>query len=228
MTTVAADAGRARALRALATLLEYPDGQLENRLAEALQAADDPGLAPTVAEPLARFAAAMQAMAPARREELHAATFEVTPACVPYVSIHLFGEENYQRGAFMAALRERFHEVGFTGGNELPDHLAVLLRFAAQAGEPEGRELAEFCLLGPLDRMGSGLSESHPYRELLAAIRAAVQAGYPGLEPAPTPVDQMRQHGTGGPGGCSPCAAACHGLVPAEPVDAAAVPAVGG
>ena len=53
---------------------------------------------------LARFAAGMSPLTTDEREELYTATFDVTPACVPYVSIHLFGEENFKRGEFMAAL----------------------------------------------------------------------------------------------------------------------------
>jgi len=136
------------------------------------------------------------------RQELYTATFDVTPVCVPYVSIHLFGEENFKRGEFMAALHARYAEVGFTTNGELADHLAVLLRYAAQADEAERRELAEFCLLGPVRKMTAALAKDNPYR----AVLEAVLAEFPDVQQAPAPVEQMQQHG----GGCAGCGVIGH------------------
>ena len=84
-------------------------------------------------------------------------------------------------------------EFGTAG--ELPDHIAVLLRYASMLGEAERRELLEFCLLGPLAKMTLMLAETHPYRCLLQAVGDVLQAHYPGLQPALSPLEQMRQHG---------------------------------
>jgi nitrate reductase delta subunit len=138
-------------------------------------------------------------MSPDEREELYTATFDLCPACVPYVSIHLFGEENYRRGRFMAALLERYAQEGFATGGELPDHLAVLLRFAAQTHAAEQRELTQFCLLGPLRRMQESLAEEHPYRALLELVEEVLKETHPGVAPAPCP---MAGVGEGSAGGC--------------------------
>ena len=90
------------------------------------------------------FAAEAQSVAPDAREECYTGTFDLAPACTPYVSVHLFGEESFKRATLMAALNVRHAEAGLAGDAELPDHIAVLARFAAQAGEEERRELAEF------------------------------------------------------------------------------------
>lgn len=172
-------------LWALARLLEYPSGQ-----------------------DYAAFSPALAALSQDEREELFTATFDVTPACVPYVSIHLFGEENFKRGEFMAALSARYAAAGFDTRGELPDHLSVLLRFLAQTDEAERRELVQFCLLGPLDKMIAALSDENPYRALLKAVREVVTAAYPGLQPALSPLEQMQTHGAAcataesGCGGC--------------------------
>ena len=184
-TIDAAPAGAA--LHALARLLEYPDANFSTHCAAA------PGAG----------AVALAALEPAEREELYTAAFDVTPACVPYVSIHLFGEENFKRAEFMAALQARYAEVGFDPAGELPDHIAVLARFAAQAGEEERRELAEFCLLHPLERMIGSLREGHPYRTVLSDLRDTFRAAYPDLVAAPSPREQMLHHGAG----CQGCAA---------------------
>jgi nitrate reductase delta subunit len=102
----------------LASLLEYPAPGFDDRLA--------------VAEPAASgFVRQMRALSSEEREELFSATFDINPSCVPYAGIHLFGEENFKRGEFMAALFARYEETGFVPNGDLPDHLANLLRFAA-------------------------------------------------------------------------------------------------
>jgi hypothetical protein len=55
-------------------------------------------------------------------------TFDMQPVCYPYVGYQLFGE-SYKRGAFMAQLNEAYHAIGYSAGQELPDHLPVILRF---------------------------------------------------------------------------------------------------
>jgi nitrate reductase delta subunit len=181
--------------QALADLLEYPAGGFEARLAAAGRVFDESGEGAPASALLRQFGSACLALSPGEREELYTGTFDVTPACVPYVSIHLFGEENFKRGEFMAGLQGRYQQTGFHVPGELPDHLSVVLRYAAQAEDGERRELLEFCLLGPVDKMIASLSEANPYRALLAVVSETLRAAYPGLEPAPSPLDQMRQHG---------------------------------
>ncbi len=154
---------------------------------------------------LARFATGMSKLTSDEREELYTATFDVTPACVAYVSIHLFGEENFKRGEFMAGLYERYSQAGFTTSGELPDHLSVLLRFVAETDEAERQELTEFCLLGPLGKMIAALTGENPYRALLEAVRDVLQAAYPDVTPALSPLEQMQQHG----GACAAIASGC-------------------
>jgi len=178
-------------LRTLAGLLEYPAGQ-----------------------DYAPFSPALAALSQDEREELYTATFDMRPACVPYVGIHLFGEENFKRGVFMAALNARYAAAGFDARGELPDHVAVLLRFIAETGEAERRELIQCCLLGPLDTMIAALAVENPYRGLLETVRDVLATAYPGLQPAPGPRERVRPHSAGcgaateaGCGGCGPVSA---------------------
>lgn len=186
----------------LAGLFDYPESGFVPRL----QAAQQTFSQTSAATSLGLFGSRASALSPEEREELYAATFEVTPACVLYVSIHLFGEENFKRGAFMAALHARYRETGFTPSGELPDHLGNLLRYAARVEEQECRELAEFCLLGPLHKMLAALDAQNPYHALLAAAGACLQEAFPGLRPAMSPLEQMRAHG----GQCAVSSAGCN------------------
>ncbi len=163
----------------LANLLEYPGPEFDSRLAAAESAS--PG-----------FVGQMCALSAEDREELFSATFDINPSCVPYTGIHLFGEENFKRGEFMAALFARYEETGFVPNGDLPDHLANLLRFAASADDAECRELAEFCMLGPLQKMTKSLDETNPYHALLESVRTALEEALPGILPATSPFDQMR------------------------------------
>ncbi len=190
-------------LTALSALLEYPGADLPERVRAAEQAIGEVGDA-TQAH-LTRFAPTLLSLSPTDREELFTGTFDVTPACVPYVSIHLFGEEHFKRGEMMAALLARYRQEAFDPHGELPDHLGVLLRFAATVSEAERRELTEFCLSKPVDRMIAALNPANPYRALLEAVRALLEAMYPGLQPPPTPLELMRGSGSA----CALQSAAC-------------------
>jgi len=174
-------------LEVLARLAGYPGLEFEPVVESAI---DEVG-----GDQLAAFRDHMIALNQDEREELYTATFDVTPRCVPYVSIHLFGEENFKRGEFMAALHSRYELLGFDTGGELPDHLSILLRYASALAEPERRELVEYCLLGPLGKMIESLAGGHPYGFLLQAVEEVFHAHYPALQPALSPLEQMRQHG---------------------------------
>jgi nitrate reductase assembly molybdenum cofactor insertion protein NarJ len=168
-------------LMTLAHLLEYPT---------SVAAGGD--AAPT----------ALDGLTQEEREELYTATFDVTPSCVPYVSIHLFGEENFKRGEFMAALHARYAQAGFDTRGELADHIAVLLRFAAHVDESERREMAEFCLMRPLEKMMAALPVTNPYRRVLEEARGL----FDGLAAVPLPVEQMQMHGAS----CAGCGVTTH------------------
>ncbi|MBV6465240.1 MAG: nitrate reductase molybdenum cofactor assembly chaperone [Anaerolineae bacterium] len=109
-------------------------------------------------------------------KELYTATFDMQPVCYPYIGYHLFGE-SYKRGAFMAQLNEAYRAFGFSAGQELPDHLSVVLRFLGlDAANREG----EFCqallnsgLIPALEKMlrTFGAQSENPYFWLLAALR---------------------------------------------------------
>jgi nitrate reductase molybdenum cofactor assembly chaperone NarJ/NarW len=202
--SIPASVGAARqgapALESLAQLLEYPAADFESRLAQAREqlAQWDVDMADPTATPawsLDRFANAMLAMPDGCREELYTGTFELSPACVPYISIHLFGEENFKRGEFMAALHARYAELGFHPGQELPDHLAVLLRFAAATDDIERHELLEYCLLRPLVRMCGALVKGNPYHDLLEAVQRLLHEMHPSAKAALSPLEQMQARG---------------------------------
>jgi len=163
----------AEALASLAPLLDYPTDALPSHALACRRslAADWPDaageLTPFVAwslnEPL-------QAL-----EERYTRTFDLSAVCAPYAGIHIFGEESFARGELMARLREAFTRYGFDAGPELPDHIAVLLRFAPKLDPGELEELIECCLAGVVGKMADRLDPlDNPYRAPVRALRRLI------------------------------------------------------
>jgi nitrate reductase delta subunit len=157
------------ALAALAELLVYPAGPLELAVARALATAPR-----DARKPLDRFAAFALRSGTAC-EEAYTATFDLEPACAPYVGHHLCGESP-ARGIFLARLAEVYAGSGFRTGGELPDHLAEVLRFLSQVEGRERDELLHDGALPAVDRMLAALDRENPYHDVLAAVAAALRA----------------------------------------------------
>jgi nitrate reductase molybdenum cofactor assembly chaperone len=134
-----------------------------------------------------------------RLEEVYTGTFDLDAACHPYVGYHLFGE-SYKRSLFLLELKERYRAHGFIVENELPDHLAVLLRFLAQSHDTALiGEILQEALVPALERMtgkapSAGYDEEEPsvsqaqrrqgpYHKVLEALRLVLQE-----EPLPCPL----------------------------------------
>lgn len=157
-----------------ATLLSYPEPGLADR-AEAL-VRDLEVLVPEAAEPLAHFAECLASCSVEEAREHYTRAFDLSPLAVPYLSVYLFGAENPQRGQFMAGFSAAYAEAGHECGGELPDHLAVVLAYAAAAPEDTWNEVERFCLPAPLKLMRQSLETGgSPYRHLLASLEHVVK-----------------------------------------------------
>src|SRR3972149_6407406 len=116
----------ARQYNLFADLLEYPTPALPRQAracAEWLLV-----MHPEEAARLEQFQRSVDESTTERMEEVYTRTFDMQPVCYPYVGYHLFGE-SYKRGAFMAQLNEGYRTYGYSSGNELPDHVGIILRF---------------------------------------------------------------------------------------------------
>ncbi|MEE9166578.1 MAG: nitrate reductase molybdenum cofactor assembly chaperone [Candidatus Neomarinimicrobiota bacterium] len=190
--------------RLFADLLEYPRPGLREsvRECEALIASKD---AETGAL-LGKFRTFVKESSLEKMQEVYTTTFDLGATYHPYVGYHLLGE-SYKRSAFLLELKERFRAEGFTAEEkELPDHLAVLLRFMSVChNEETTEELAREGLLPVLKKMlkenkqadrSDNDSVNHefkseeekekrqtgPYRNVLQALRFVLQQQYPMME----------------------------------------------
>lgn len=166
---------KATALAGYSALLEYPDDNYRKRALEWRKSVE--AFYPGAGKLLDQFCDQIEKMPLTELEEVFTRTFDMAPICNPYISAHLYGDENYERGNLMAGLIDRYSETGFDYGKEMPDHLAVILRFMPFATAEESDELVEFCLVKPVGEMADNLRDSdNPYGTLLLSLLEVLNA----------------------------------------------------
>ncbi|MCL6522784.1 MAG: nitrate reductase molybdenum cofactor assembly chaperone [Firmicutes bacterium] len=158
-------------LAALASLLAYPG---EEQAAVARELGSRAG---RLRERLEPFLAWVEATPLARRQERYVADFDFRAETTLHLTYHRFGDRRV-RGTALVALKQVYASAGYAvPEGELPDHLPLLLEFAAR--EPAlGLALLER-LRAPVRLVGERLREAgSPYA-------AAVEAVLDLLPPAP-------------------------------------------
>lgn len=166
-----------------ADIIDYPTPELGRRVHDcitSLSAADA-----AAASELKDFDAQIANVDTSRLEELYTAAFDLQRECTPYVGHHLFGEDR-RRNLWMAQLNREYREHGFTRGNELPDHLAVMLRFLARGqGGDLADELVSTCMLPTVRTVLAGLEKRrHPYAAAFRALLLVLERRAAGSEHA--------------------------------------------
>jgi nitrate reductase molybdenum cofactor assembly chaperone NarJ/NarW len=159
----------------LGRMLDYPGGKEELladsvKASRALQARD----IESSLEPFARF---LETSTLARLQEEYVATFDFNPTVAPYLGHHLFGD-NRKKGAFLIRMKQEFARHGFVpSGNELPDHLPLMLGFLAHLAErgDDGvrRSFISECVMPGVERLNAGFSAraASPWKAVVEAIR---------------------------------------------------------
>ncbi|MET8565122.1 nitrate reductase molybdenum cofactor assembly chaperone [Streptomyces flaveolus] len=174
-------AGRALILRLVSLLLQYPDAEL-TAVREELTTVVESLPATSAAEHLARFTGWFAAPEPEALERHYVEMFDLRRKSSLYLTYYLHGDTR-RRGMALLTLNQRYRAAGWdVNGGELPDHLPVVLEFAALSG-PGGGE-------APLRQHRRGLELIHraltdadsPYRHVLAALLT--------LLPPPTEADR--------------------------------------
>ena len=153
-------------LRLAAECLEYPRAERTHTLPEALRRI----------ELFAAFEDRLGGLTPEMRQEHYVRTFDVTPKTSLYLSVHLFGEENFKRAELMAGFRSAYARAGRDVGPELPDHLSTVLRHNDCFDEEEWGELVRLCLSPSLPAMIRSLdTDENPYALALEGILGLVR-----------------------------------------------------
>jgi nitrate reductase delta subunit len=181
---------RQRLFHLFADLLEYPQSSLTESVREC-EALVSPGN-PEAATLLHGFRSFVEDAPLGQVQELYTRTFDLDATYHPYVGHHLFGE-SYKRSAFMVGLKERYKAYDFVVEGELPDHLAVMLRYLSICeDDSQVAEIVRDAMTPALERMvkvdakadegapDEGAPEEHDlehevYPELLHALRLVLQ-----------------------------------------------------
>ena len=162
---------RGRVVNPLALIsiaLAYPDRDLLEARPEIVAAAAGlPASAAVTA--LREFLRWWAAEPPADLERRYAETFDFSRRTALDLTYYTYGDRR-QRGLALLALRRRYSAAGLEfEGVELPDHLPVVLEFAALAPEAGGELLAEFRPVIELLRLALERAAS-PFAGLLRAL----------------------------------------------------------
>jgi nitrate reductase delta subunit len=125
-------------------------------------------------EPFGRF---VETSTLARLQEEYVATFDFNPAVALYLGHHLFGD-NRKKGAYLIRLKQEFGRHGFTpSGNELPDHLPLVLGFleylARNVEDEARRSFISECVLPGVERLGAAFNArgDSPWKTVVEAAR---------------------------------------------------------
>lgn len=154
----------------LGRLLEYPVQDYHSSvLALAEQVLP---LSGESADLLKLFFSRMKRMNLEQCQEYYVQTFDLMPQCALYLSVHLFGEESFKRAELMAGLKKVYVERGQHQMEELPDHLAIVLRQSLSFDDHEWSELVHMCILPALPIMIKKLeNNANPYALILKAVK---------------------------------------------------------
>ncbi|MCX3288882.1 nitrate reductase molybdenum cofactor assembly chaperone [Streptomyces nigra] len=161
------------AWQAQSLLLAYPDEQFEQRLALAGRVAAT--LPEPVARPLLRFTAHAGKAAPADLAAAYVATFDHRKRCCLYLTYYAHGDTR-KRGVGLLRLKQTYAAAGWRlGDDELPDHLAVVLEFAATDPDTGARLLSEHRAGLELLRLAL-TDDASPWAHVLDSVSATLPA----------------------------------------------------
>ncbi|MGW4024902.1 nitrate reductase molybdenum cofactor assembly chaperone [Streptomyces sp. NPDC005009] len=154
-------------------LLGYPDEQQAGHLALARRAA--PELPAPVRDPLLRFTEHAENTGAEALATAYVATFDHRKRCCPYLTYYAHGDTR-KRGLALVRLKQTYARGGLRlTDDELPDHLAVVLEFAATDPATGLRLLTEH--RAGLELLRLALHDDHsPWAGLLDSVSATLPA----------------------------------------------------
>jgi nitrate reductase molybdenum cofactor assembly chaperone len=171
---VSALTGRDRAVvrQAAGLLLQYPDQQLLDRL--PLLRAAVAALPAPVRDPLTGLLEHLQVTPGAELEANYVRTFDLQRRCSLYLTYYAYGDTR-RRGLALLRFTQAYRRAGLVlDAAELPDHIAVVLEFAATADAAAGERLLVEHRAG-LELLRLALTDAgSPYAAAVAAVSATL------------------------------------------------------
>ncbi|WP_280396752.1 nitrate reductase molybdenum cofactor assembly chaperone [Nocardia carnea] len=165
---------RAAAWQSQSLLLGYPDETLHRNLDLLGTVAGT--LPPPVGDPLARFLAHVRRSSLFELAADYVATFDHRKRFSPYLTYFAYGDTR-KRGVALLRFKQAYQSAGLRlSEEELPDHLSVVLEFAAAGHAETGLRLLTEHRAG-LELMRRGLHEAgSPWAGVLDSVVATLPA----------------------------------------------------
>ncbi|MCD9874761.1 nitrate reductase molybdenum cofactor assembly chaperone [Streptomyces guryensis] len=160
---------RALLLRLLSLLLQYPDPELTDARPALTSAVTALPPSPAATE-LTAFLCWFAGQEPDALARHYVEMFDLHRKSSLYLTYYLHGDTR-RRGMALLALAQRYRATGWDiDGGELPDHLPVVLEFAALAGPGSGEAPLRLHRRG-LELIHRALGDTgSPYRHVLGAL----------------------------------------------------------
>ncbi|GAA2645521.1 nitrate reductase molybdenum cofactor assembly chaperone [Paractinoplanes durhamensis] len=163
----------ARAWQCQSLLIGYPDAQLRDRaglLAEAAATLPTP-----VGDPLLRFLDHLRSTPAGQLEADYVATFDHRKRCCLFLTYYGAGDTR-KRGMALLEMKQQYMAAGLAlTDEELPDHLSVVLEYAA-IQPAEGLDLLLTHRAG-LELLRLALHDAHsPWADVLNSVSATLPA----------------------------------------------------
>ena len=115
-------------LTLIAEILEYPQEDFHRKLylcENMLENFDE-----KIKDLFNNFASYAKKSSVENLQELYVKTFELNPLCILYAGVHIFGEDSFKRGTFMARLKQAYEEYSLENTSDLPDFIPYILKLA--------------------------------------------------------------------------------------------------
>jgi nitrate reductase molybdenum cofactor assembly chaperone NarJ/NarW len=160
------------AWQAQSVLLCYPDDELPGRLPLLREVASAVGA--QIGRPLHRFLSHAATTPLPDLAADYVATFDHRKRCCLFLTYYSYGDTR-KRGMALLRLKRLYAAAGLhLTEDELPDHLAVLLEFAAIAGAAAGKDLLQQHRAG-LELLRLALTDAtSPWADVLASVSATL------------------------------------------------------
>ena len=153
-------------------LLRYPSADVLDRDPEIAAAAA--GLPSRLRGPLGRFLAHRRETPAIDLEQEYVETFDTRRRCTLNVSYYLYGDTR-RRGVALLRLKRMYAAAGLMlDSDELPDHLPVMLAFAALAPPGYGEHVLQEHHVGIELLLLSLRDAGRPHADVLEAVSAAL------------------------------------------------------
>jgi nitrate reductase delta subunit len=163
--------------QSVSLLLDYPDEAVLGRAALVRSAAS--GLPPAIGDSLRDFLGHVEATPLAELQADYVETFDNRRRCNLFLTYFAHGDTR-KRGMALLRFKQAYLRAGFeldpgsVRGDELPDHLCVVLEFAATIDRDLGRDLLLDHRAG-LELLRLSLRDMHsPWASLLDAVTATL------------------------------------------------------